>query len=195
MNRRRTPHTQIPPKIEAFTTDEITNIFKAVKNSEYIVPVVLGLFAGLREGETLALRWSDISFEQNTISVTKAILPFTHEINVPKSIRTIKISPHLKAFLANTKERQQKQKELAGDSWQDNIIRNTITNEIETIKDFVNIHPKGDMLTASDLKRLSTALATQGIKFKFHYLRHTYTTRTLSDEALQECLGSLLQLV
>ena len=191
---RRTTRTQ-PPKIEAFTTDEITSILKAVKDTEYIVPVVLGLFAGLREGETLALRWSDISFEQNTISVTKAILPSTNEINVPKSIRIIKISPSLKAFLANTKERQQKQKELAGDSWQDNIISNTITNEIETIKDFVNIHPKGDMLTAIDLKRLSTAISKQGIKFNFHNLRHTYTTRNLYDETLQECLGSLLQLV
>lgn len=155
-----------------------------MKSSEYIIPVVLGLFAGLREGETLALRWSDISFGQNTISVTKAILPSTHEINLPKSIRTIKISPHLKAFLANAKERQQKQKELADDSWQDNIIRNAITNEIETIKDLVNPHPKGDMLTARDLKRLSTALATQGINFKFPNLRHTYTKRSFYDETL-----------
>lgn len=182
-------------KIEPYSTDEITTILKAVKNSEYIVPVVLGLFAGLREGETLALRWSDISFDQNTISVNKSILRFSGEIEVPKSFRTIQMSPSLKAFLADTKEHQQKQKELAGDSWQDNIVHNTITNEIETITDFVNIHQKGDRITSIDLKRLSTAISKQGIKFNFHHLRHTYITRSLYDETLQECLGSLLQLV
>lgn len=182
-------------KIEPYSTDEITTILKAVKDTEYIVPVVLGLFAGLREGETLALRWSDISFDQNTININKSILRYSGEIESPKTYRTIQMSPSLKAFLVDTKERQQKQKELAGDSWQDNIVRNTITNEIETITDFVNVHPKGDRITKIDFKRLSTATSNQGIGFKFHYLRHTHTTRHLYDETLQECLGSLLQLV
>ncbi len=182
-------------KIEPYSIDEITTILKAVKNTEYIVPIVLGLFTGMRECEILALRWSDISFDQNTISVNKSILRFSDEIDVPKSIRTIQMSPSLKAFLAKTKEHQQKQKELACDSWQDNIIRNTITNEIETITDFVNIHQKGDRITSRDLKRLSTAISKQGIKFNFHHLRHTYITRSLYDETLDERLGCILQMI
>ncbi len=155
-------------KIEPYSTDEITTILKAVKNTEYIVPVVLGLFTGMRESEILALRWSDISFDQNTISVTKALLRFTGEIETSKSPNTIQMNPHLKTFLAKTKESQQK------------------------LQDFVCIHEDGSMLTFDDLKQLSKILAEHGIKFNIHKLRHTQIL-SLNEEAMQERLGSILQ--
>lgn len=155
-------------KVEPYSTEEITIILKAVKNSEYIVPVVLGLFAGLREGETLALRWSDISFDQNTISITKQLSRFTGEIEAPKSASTLQISPHLKAFLAKVKESQQ------------------------SLQDFVCIHEDGSALTLDNLKQLSKAIAEHGIKFNFRTLRHTHIL-TLKEEVTQERLGAILQ--
>ena len=155
-------------KVEPYSTEEITTILKAVNNSEYIVPVVIGLFTGMRESEILALRWSDISFDHNTISITKQLSRFTGEIEAPKSASTLQIIPHLKAFLAKIKENQQ------------------------SLQDFVCIHEDGSTLTFDDLKQLSKAIAEHGIKFNFRTLRHTHIL-TLKEEATQERLGAILQ--
>ncbi|WP_405381476.1 tyrosine-type recombinase/integrase [Phascolarctobacterium sp.] len=155
-------------KVEPYSTDEITSIFKAVKNSEYLVPVVISLFTGMRESEILSLRWSDISFDQNTISITKQLSRYTGEIEAPKSASTLQISPHLKAFLAKVKESQQ------------------------SLQDFVCIHEDGSTLTFDNLKQLSKAIAEHGIKFNFRNLRHTHIL-TLKEEVMQKRLGAILQ--
>lgn len=155
-------------KIEPYSAEEITIILKAVNNSEYMLPVVIGLFTGMRESEILALRWSDISFDQNTINITKQLSRFTGEIEAPKSTSTLQISPHLKAFLAKVKESQQ------------------------SLQGFVCIHEDGSTLTFDDLKQLPKAIAEHGIKFNFRTLRHTHIL-TLKEEVMQERLGSILQ--
>lgn len=168
MMRNRMRNMPKSPKIESFTTEEITTILKAVNNTEYIVPVVIGLFTGMRESEILALRWSDISFDQNTISITKQLSRFTGETEAPKSASTLQISPHLKAFLTKVKESQQ------------------------SLQDFVCIHEDGSTLTFDNLKQLSKAIAEHGIKFNFRTLRHTHIL-TLKEEATQKRLGAILQ--
>ncbi len=155
-------------KVDPYSTEEITIVLKTVNNSEYMVPIVIGLFTGMRESEILSLRWSDISFDQNTISITKQLSRFTGEIEAPKSASSLQISPHLKAFLAKVKESQQ------------------------SLQDFVCIHEDGSTFTLDNLKQLSKAIAEHGIKFNFRNLRHTHIL-TLKEEVMQERLGAILQ--
>jgi len=64
------------------------------------------LYAGLRRGELMALRWQDIDFAQGVINVVRAWDPKDREMVAPKSkagTRRVPIPAALRAFLAPAK--------------------------------------------------------------------------------------------
>jgi len=72
-----------PKKIKTFTLDEIDILLNNTKGS---IRNFLGIsfFTGMRSGELLALKWEDVNFETETISITKTIA--NGIINSPKTI-------------------------------------------------------------------------------------------------------------
>ena len=80
------------------------------------------LFTGLRIGECLALRWCDIDFEHNTVTICHT-LSFADDkwfLSVPKtetSFRTIRLSTYSKELLLRHKREQDRLKETVGDAW------------------------------------------------------------------------------
>ncbi|ARJ38659.1 hypothetical protein SporoP8_07120 [Sporosarcina ureae] len=83
---------------------------------DYLMFVTLA-YTGMRIGELLVLKWSDINFDRNTISITKTLYNpsnkrFEYELLTPKtkkSIRTILIDPSLMSLL---KKHQSEQLEM-----------------------------------------------------------------------------------
>ncbi|WP_181350523.1 site-specific integrase [Thalassobacillus sp. CUG 92003] len=79
-------------------------------------------YSGMRSGEACALKWSDISFEDNTIRITKTLYNENnnmkkYEITPPKtkgSIRTIHMEPEIMNLLHLHKKRQMKIKLKVG---------------------------------------------------------------------------------
>lgn len=56
-----------------YTLDELILLLEKVKGTEMEPAIALGGLCGLRRGEVLGLKWSDINFETNTIFINKQI--------------------------------------------------------------------------------------------------------------------------
>lgn len=54
------------------TMEEVDKLIKAAQNSDVYLPVMLGLMLGLRRGEVLGLKWSDIDFEYKVINICRS---------------------------------------------------------------------------------------------------------------------------
>ena len=144
------------------------------------------LFTGLRIGECLALRWSDISFDDNTISINHT-LSFADDkwfLSVPKtqtSFRTIKLSTYSKELLLRHKREQDKLKETVGDAWvhPDIVFTSAIGNYY--CRSFTNKQLK-KILVDNDLPALSV-----------HALRHSNASLMINNgfdvKAISEHLG------
>lgn len=84
---------------------------------------VLAIYAGLRKGELLALEWSDIDFQADTISVTKAVSvvagqQITKAPKTKNSYRTVSIPHFLTQRLRELKTARTKYRLSLGDYWQ-----------------------------------------------------------------------------
>lgn len=103
-------------QVTCFTPTEQKQIEKAVLNGKKskMFGVVLCLYTGLRIGELLALEWTDIDFQKETITISKSCYDgkdnegkFTHIIDTPKtetSEREIPFPKQLIPYLRNLKK-------------------------------------------------------------------------------------------
>lgn len=88
------------------------------------VTVQLGLFLGLRPGEVLGLKWSDIDFAARTVTIQRSLKRENNQLRFgpPKtkgSIRTLRMSEPLAMSLHKHHEEQQRLRVVAGELWHD----------------------------------------------------------------------------
>lgn len=83
-------------EIKALTEDEVHQLLTSAKGFSpfYYWLIRLAIETGLRKGELLGLRWSDIDFEKDTITVRRTINEFGHsgEPKTQKSKRTLSVA-------------------------------------------------------------------------------------------------------
>lgn len=132
--------------------------------------IITFVYSGMRRGELCGLKWEDIDFENQMISINKALqyVPkkgiFLKKPKTKASIRTIKLSPEVFTLLEEYKVWQEKQEKEAGDRWQD-------TGFIFTGWNGAPLHPDtitawfADFVDKYDLSKIS-----------IHSLRHTNIT-------------------
>ena len=70
------------PEIDPFTLGEVEVLLRAAQGSERTLVAVL-IFAGLRPGEALALRWMDVDFHEDLIKVRRHVNRFG--VGLPKT--------------------------------------------------------------------------------------------------------------
>lgn len=137
----------------------------------------LAIYAGLRKGEILALEFSDIDFEANTVSITKAVAVVNGKqiCKKPKtkmSTRTVTIPSELTLRILQLKKSREQLKADLGDFWQG--------------EDWVFIQDNGQMMNYSTpYQALQDALHRYNADkapedqlpvIPFHGLRHTAAT-------------------
>lgn len=107
---------------------QVTQLFKYLEDVpfDYRVLVHLLLYTGLRRGELLGLKWSDIDFDSSLLHVRRTLLYlpekglFEDDPKTDASNRVMKISDGMIAALKSYKAWRAEKQLSMGDKWQDN---------------------------------------------------------------------------
>lgn len=176
LSRRLTFPKERYQEVDVFTIEETKAILTAAKTEPINIRLLIeiALFTGMRRGEIVGLKWSDINFDKQCLSVKRSIYKPKGEKSIEKepkshsSFRTIAIPNCLCETLAEYK-RWQEQHSLSLDTWQN--------------LDYVFTDEKGNVMNPqTPTKQLSHFLARHNIRhLKFHCLRHTSATMLLAN--------------
>ena len=73
-----TLHTRLPQKVKNEiaipTEEEVQKLIKLSKDTDMELPILLAACCGMRRSEIAALKWSDINFKNNTITIKHALV-------------------------------------------------------------------------------------------------------------------------
>ena len=195
-------------EMRVLTREEQTNLITASRNHRLGIVVVLDLFTGMRLGEILALRWNDIDFNKNLISVKNTIKRVTTHnsderkteiiLDTPKTENAYRVIPlinEIKIELKNHLKIQNKEKQISGTAYNNKNF--VFCNEIgkpydqKTFKNYYNKILLECGLIESRPKTIRDKIK-KGLKSKpkpkgsspnvtFHTLRHTFATRAIEQ--------------
>lgn len=179
-------------KIEVFSDEDLRKIINSKEKSVIKYLAIFSLSTGMRRGECLGLKWSDISDDEINIErscKTVALYDdnnnkkYTPIIQAPKtrnSIRTIPLPSSLKPVLKEIKAMQIENKFKARTSYND--------------LGFVFCNNLGGLLDDRNISRsFKRFLKRCDVEYKnFHSLRHTYATKQLEMNIPLKTTSSLL---
>lgn len=172
------------PKIEEYkpkfyTSDEVKTLLNEVIGTKLEIPVMIDCFYGFRRSEVIGLKWSAIDFEKDTITINHTItqsngkLIIRDKTKTKSSKRTLPLEPIVKSFLLELKEKQENNKKLCGNSYNQDYL------EYICVDDGGNII-RPDYVTETFLKLLKK----KNLKIiRFHDLRHTCASILLKNGA------------
>ena len=159
---------KLPPKksreMKVLTQSEVIRFLNRAKEEGYYELFLLELGTGMRRGEILALKWSDINFVTGELRINKQITALHGElfISEPKtkaSIRTVILPPSLSQILSEYKK--------------------TVDSEWIFPSPIDNTRPR---TPSAVRKRLQLILERAGCpRVRFHDLRHTFATMALEN--------------
>ena len=150
------------PEMKTLKKEELTAFLEETKRSGCYEFYYLELTTGMRLGEICALEWNDLSLENKTITVNKAVQKIKGEIkiNTPKtksSIRTIRLCDECIRLLSELKANQIPKSKY--------IFPSSVTGEIRD--------------TSAVTRRLHRIQDRAGVpRIRFHDLRHPYVKHT-----------------
>jgi len=174
--------------------DETSNLIAAVVGTSLDVPVRLALATGMRLGEILALRWSDVSLDEGLVTVKRTVLELSTKgsdvtFKKPKSeagFRTIGIGRGTVAFLRAHSRAQAAQRLEMGPGWANNDL--VVCNDCgEPVRPSTASRHFGHLVnppTPKATKRNPNPEPRTGPLSKpcrFHDLRDTYATASIAN--------------
>jgi integrase len=175
-------------EFRVLSAEEAARFLEAAKEDRLFALYVLALTTGMRLGELLALRWSDVSLETGEVRVTRKVsrikgkgLTFS-EPKTAKSRRSIVLAPMAVEALRQHRTAQLQERLAAGPAWeeQDLVFPNLVGRPYER----QNVSQRG-------FKRLLQKAGLPSIRF--HDLRHSAATLLLAHgihpKVVQEMLG------
>lgn len=185
---RLTLPKQTKSEVEIFTQSEVVEMVKALKAEPLQIQAViyLDLFTGMRRGELVALKFSDIDFANQTIKIRRAAYKTKGEDSATKppkdyETRTIDINQSCCELLKQMKADKISNAQRLGTKWVEG--------------DWVFTQWNGLMMNPqTPTRQFAKFLAKNGLPHrKFHALRHTHATLMLAASsdimAVKERLG------
>lgn len=173
------PKKTITKEVKVLTKEEQERFLKAINEHELELLYTLTLGTGLRIGEVLGLKWSDIDFNNSELQVNRSlqrtpiyendkIVRYEIQETTPKtknSFRTVPIPKNITKSLIEYKKEQ--------------YIHISLVEDDYNNKDYVFCDKLGkpidDKRPGRNLKSILSSIDIEPIKF--HALRHTYATR------------------
>lgn len=163
-------HTVIEPvrpsDRQALTVDQARALFDEVREDRFEAVYILAAVYGLRRGECLGLRWSDVDEDAGEIRVRQQVIVVNNAVTTAPlktraSNRTLPLLGIVREALARRRDHQAEEQLLAGLAWRDTGL--VFTSTVGTPYQPANLH-----------KRWRTHLEGAGLPIvPFHSLRHT----------------------
>lgn len=174
-------------EMKTLTDSQVRDLLRVVKGSKYEALYLLAVSTGLREGELLGLKWSDVDWETRRLKVQRQLQRLSGHglfFSEPKSQagkRSVVLSTVVVSRLKSHRVIQAYERLFAGDAWQENDL--IFPSTIGTPRDPRNLF--------KHFKSLLKQAALPDIRF--HDLRHTAATLMLQQgihpKVVQERLG------
>jgi integrase len=179
------------PKVTAkesvfLTPEQVRALLESAKSSRYAPLFKLLVNTGLRRGEALALRWSDIDFEDKLLRVRGTLTRVDGDLIVTstktaKSRRSIPVSDGTEQLLKEIRKHQLEERLKAGSQWHQ-------TPYVFTAEDGRPCDPRNALRA---LKAAATKAGMDGVGL--HTLRHSAATAMLTNgvplKVVSEILG------
>ncbi|MFP7254638.1 site-specific integrase [Terribacillus goriensis] len=169
-----------PPSIKKaefliWNSADINKFLITIRNERLYILFFLAIHTGMRKGELLALKWSDINLAKRIINVRRSLsnIPgkgYLHkELKTKKSKRNIIISKDVAETLLQHRKEQEKIINEFGNAYVDN--------------DLVICTTEGKEQDLRNVTRVTKRLIQEaGVpKIRFHDLRHTHASILLSE--------------
>jgi len=155
-------------KIECWEPGELAAFLRAVEGTRLEAAWRIAAMTGMRRGEVLGLRWSDVDLDASRLAVRNAIVSVAYEVleSSPKShqARVIDLDATTTALLRRHRERQQTAREEFGD-------KNDDCDLVICAEDGTPIHPQ------SFSQAFVRVIERAGLRrIRLHDLRHTHAT-------------------
>lgn len=172
---------------KALEPEGILQIMQAAKETEFEVPIHLAASLGLRRGEILGLRWSDVDLKKGYLQISQALARVSKEIffkdpKTEESQRKMYLPKGLIALLLTHIEKQEEMKKFLGPEYKDSGL--------------VVCRQNGKPWNPSTFtKRFQEFIEINKLpKIRFHDLRHTNSTLLmgygkLSPKTVADWLG------
>lgn len=159
-------------KKNTWTFDQISHFLSVVKKYEefYYGLFATTVYTGLRKGEVLGIKKSNINFDKNIIIIDQQIIETKEKgvhsgpVKTPSSERIVTIDPLIASILKEQIQKNNIYKLKLGPEYEDN--------------DLVFCHIDGKMVRPSTINRPFRAyIKRAGVPYiKFHDMRHTHAT-------------------
>ena len=170
-------------EVKPMTPAEVAALLSAASGNRLEALYVAAVHTGLRRGELLGLKWSDVDLETGTLSVQRS-LDKDGTFNPPKrknSRRTVKLTAQATEALKGHRARQNEERLALGSLWED--------------WDLVFPNQAGKPMNADNLyhRGFKPLLGKAGLSgFTFHSLRHTCATLLLSKNVNPKIVSEML---
>lgn len=159
---------------------ELRRFLAIAKDDPFYLMYYVDFFTGLRESELIGLTWDCIDFAKGTIRVYRQFVRIASGPDKGKMMftslknhkeRTIHPAPSVMDALRQAKEKQNRQRLLAGSSW-DNVYDMVFTRDNGMFIRFKTLYVHFKALVS----RLNRP------EVRFHDIRHTYATLAIQSE-------------
>ena len=163
-----------------YSLEEVERLFQVVRGDSTEFPVLMAAFYGLRREEIMGLRWQDIDFNCNTITIShtvvqtridgKSTIIAKDRAKNKSSYRTLPLVPQYRELLLRMKAHQERCRELCGNSYHQSDY--VYVNDI-------GVPHKPNYVT----QHFARILQKSGMrKITFHELRHTCASLLLKSK-------------
>ena len=173
-------------QIKIYTEEQLNEFEKRFESTHSITAFKIGRATGVRCGECYGLLWSDVDWENHTLSISRQMVwednMWTLRNTKTKSaIRTIDLQDSIYYYLKDLRQTQLKQKEQLGPAYKINRVAVDMgRDKPKVIRDdleLINIKSNGELLTPDSEKVLGRISRKElSVPFKYHNLRHTHAS-------------------
>lgn len=172
--------------IEPLTVRDARTLTETSRETRYGPLLALAVFTGMRQGELLGLRWSDVDEEAAVLHVrqTRKAVGGEATFGLPKtktSARTVALPAVAVAAIKRQETRQKADRIASGGSW-------------ANPHDLVFTRPSGQPMSGDEVRdALDRALSEAGLKrVTFHTVRHSFVAMMSSMEVRIEVVSDML---